>query len=571
MAPRRDPPGRTLTNVRAEGALDESRDAVVASHTTTAQLGPGHEPHAALIWWAGWAFVTVGCVLRIMQYAANRSLSIDESYLALNVVERSPRGLLHTLDFTQAAPVGFLEGEKVVTMILGRSEYALRLLPLLASLLAIVVFYRIARAILSPGAATVGVATFALLDPLIYYSATTKQYAFDVVATLMILAAALMVERRSPREKEIAALGVFGALLVWFSHASVFGLAALGLLLLRRAIDDRRSSAVLASCAAVAAWSVSFGLEYLITKSNLENILGAFQQGGGAAFNPANTSSGLAFGTLDRFRFLVGLEDITSGRPVLGSVSPDVNRLLTLMIIAVLATGYVSILRRNRSVAFMLVAPSVLAVVIAESGQYPLVSRTVLFAFPAIALCVGEGVRVLVQARIPHPLRAFCTALAMCAIAAIAILPAIHAFRPRANQEMKEALRYLGVHHEPGDGLYASFQAQYAVAYYHLCGCSAFDPATVWPFSTVSGSETAVAVATRSLNLVIESGKISVDTEPLLRRRRVWVLLAELPPRDRTPFLEYFGKHGTLRQRFIADAPSDSAAALYLYDVTGTH
>src|SRR5215216_5286159 len=98
----------------------------------------------------GWFIVGIGSALRILQYAANRSLSIDESFLALNLISKSPRELLQSLAFNQAAPLGFLEAEKLTLTIFGRSEYALRLLPLLASLVALVAFYGLAQRVLPP-------------------------------------------------------------------------------------------------------------------------------------------------------------------------------------------------------------------------------------------------------------------------------------------------------------------------------------------------------------------------------------------------------------------------------------
>ena len=43
------------------------------------------KPGRALVW----GLLAVGCALRLAQYLANRSVSLDESYLALNLIERS--------------------------------------------------------------------------------------------------------------------------------------------------------------------------------------------------------------------------------------------------------------------------------------------------------------------------------------------------------------------------------------------------------------------------------------------------------------------------------------------------
>src|SRR2546430_17722328 len=59
-----------------------------------------------------WAIVVLGIVLRTIRYFSDRSLWLDESYLALNVLGRSYSQLSGSLDFNQGAPVGFLYLEK---------------------------------------------------------------------------------------------------------------------------------------------------------------------------------------------------------------------------------------------------------------------------------------------------------------------------------------------------------------------------------------------------------------------------------------------------------------------------
>ncbi len=50
-----------------------------------------------------WMIIFLGVALRLAQYLANRSLWLDESYIALNIVQRSFSQLLQPLDFNQAA------------------------------------------------------------------------------------------------------------------------------------------------------------------------------------------------------------------------------------------------------------------------------------------------------------------------------------------------------------------------------------------------------------------------------------------------------------------------------------
>src|SRR5262245_19193615 len=54
------------------------------------------------------ALVLLGIGLRGVALRSDRNLWIDESMLALNLIERSPARLLEPLDWNQGAPVGFL-------------------------------------------------------------------------------------------------------------------------------------------------------------------------------------------------------------------------------------------------------------------------------------------------------------------------------------------------------------------------------------------------------------------------------------------------------------------------------
>jgi hypothetical protein len=526
--------------------------------------------------YAGWFFVALGSTLRILAYVANPSLSIDESYLALNLVERSPSELIGALAFNQAAPVGFLEAEKLIIAILGRDEYALRFLPLLLSLVALVFFCGVAQRVLRPSAALVAVVIFALLDPLVYYSATAKQYAFDVIAAVTILTLALVLEERPLRRRDILALTLLGGLLVWFSHASVFVLGGVALLLGIRCIGDRDWRRTSALVAMVGVWAASFAVEYLLTRSNLTGIVGSFETDGGGLLTPGQPGPSVFERATDRLRYLVGLEDTASGDPILASLPLYVNRSLTVLILLIAGAGFISLLRQRPRLALLLATPAVLAAIASAGDQYPLVGRTLLFLLPSVALCIGEGARVLLALVARKSLIATVAVAITASILAIAILPAIHVFNPRRTEEMKLALRHLGMHHRSGDTLYVSNQAQYAFAYYHLCSCSNFDPRAAWPFSTTSDGpdQRAAAVETRSPRLIIEASppapdEVSAVTRPLIGRSRVWVLFADAPDYQKQPLLDNLDRHGRRLRQFRAPGPSAVAASLYLYDLRG--
>lgn len=173
--------------------------------------------------------IAVGVLLRLIEFWRNQPLSVDEAALARNVLARSWRALLlQPLDFAQIEPPGFLLLQKAATLVLGSSEAALRLMPLLAGCVGVVLAFAVGRRLFTPGAAWGFTALIGLATPLVTYAATAKQYAFDVMATLAVILITLdVVQPRSIRRA--AAMGLAAASTVLFSFTAVFILASAAL------------------------------------------------------------------------------------------------------------------------------------------------------------------------------------------------------------------------------------------------------------------------------------------------------------------------------------------------------
>ena len=77
------------------------------------------------------AILIAGLLLRLLHYLNNRSLWLDEAKLARNILDRGPIELLTPLEYNQGAPILFLLLVDATTALLGSSELALRLVPLL--------------------------------------------------------------------------------------------------------------------------------------------------------------------------------------------------------------------------------------------------------------------------------------------------------------------------------------------------------------------------------------------------------------------------------------------------------
>ena len=213
--------------------------------------------------WASWTIAVLGIALRIRQFAFDRSLWNDEADLALNVINRGYIGLTRQLALDQGAPIGFLWLEKTATEIFGPSEYALRLVPLIAGIGSVLLFRSLTARVLPPLAGAVALGLFAVCPTLVYFSSEVKQYGVDVAAVVAIAwFLPLMLEGDLTWRKCLSYGGV-GAVLVWCSFPAVFVLAAESCVIVIMRWNRKELEWLPRFLAGCGIWLVSFGVEYI--------------------------------------------------------------------------------------------------------------------------------------------------------------------------------------------------------------------------------------------------------------------------------------------------------------------
>ncbi len=408
-------------------------------------------------------FVALGAVLRVAQYAANRSLWLDEAALAINILERDSRSLLLPLDLHQAAPPGFLLLERLASQTLGPSEWCLRLLPLLASLAALLLFRRVAARLLEPPAALLAVALFALGDPLISFASEVKPYAVDVAVALLLLDLALSFSgpAGSLRARAAIALAVAGAAAVWISFPSVFVLAGIGSTLAVWALRLRDRKRLAALLAVGVVWGMSFLAVYRIS------------------LRAASASSYLLLYWAPNFLPLPprSLSDLLWLPNHLGALFGDpVGFVFRGLGVLTFLVGCVSFLARHRGRLALLVTPLLFALLGSGFRKYPFYGRLLLFLVPFLLLLVAEGaerIRSLTTPVAPS-VGVILIGLLLFHPAAIALRFLLH---PRTREEIRPVLAYVKEKAAPGDGLYVYGGAVPAFRYY--AGRYAFSPRRV--------------------------------------------------------------------------------------------
>jgi hypothetical protein len=487
-----------------------------------------------------WASLGAGVVLRVWQYLLNRSLWLDEAYLALNLTHRSFFGLLKPLDFDQGAPLGFLWLEKAALQVFGSREYALRLLPLLAGVAALFLFYRLAKSTLPPVATAVALGLFALSPSLVYYSSEVKQYSLDVAIGILIYCLALRGSRSEWSNLRIGLFGLLGAASIWLSHPATFVLAATGatFTIVLATQKDWRQLARFST--AFLMWGGSLGFCYLLSLRGLSHNhdLLAYWQAEFMPLPPRSVSdvkwfldsffdffakaAGLQFTALAGFAFLVGTARMLRAQP---------ERLA------------------------LLLGPGLLTLLASGLHKYPFGGRLALFLVPAALLLISLGAEEVRRASWRHS-----PVIAYALVGLLLLDPAVfvvHHFAEAgievehpgtmAPEEIKPVMAYIGRHRQPGDLVYLFYAAQPAFQYYSEHWSQ---PQQNVVLGAASGDDPANYVA-------------DLDR---LRGKRVWVVFSHV---------RGVGKSESSYIRFYLDMLGprigffhSPGAAAYLYDLT---
>ena len=508
-----------------------------------------------------WCIIVFGVTLRMAQYLFNASLYVDEGSLALNIINRSFAGLLQPLDFEQAAPIGFLFMERLAFLAFGDSEYALRLFPFLCSLASLYLFYEVTRRCLSRWAVAVALLMFAASSYLIYYSAQIKQYSSDVAITLIIILAGLEIGVKELTNRRMVMFATVGALLVWFSHSSVFVLAGVGIALSLAAMREKNWQRFWKLAGVYAVWILSFAAMYAVSLRNLsgnQTLEKSWAKKG--AFMPL-----LPHSLSDLEWFPVAFVKMFSNP--FGIPFPAVAAIVFII-------GCVAFLSKNRTQLFIFIAPLLFTALASGLRKYPFGRRLLLFLMPAALIVIAAGIEYIARKRLPY------SVIAGCAIAALLLIQPVggatsNMLHPR--DEVKPVMAYVRDHFQPGDVVYIYHHLRQPFQYY----------AKRYHFNE---GDYALGIDARD-----ESKKRSdwqayeKDLDQLRGRTRVWLMFSHVRRiqnvREDEFMLQYLNGIGAKLEEFTpASAPPSSeadesdqadleenvpaAASVYLYDLS---
>ncbi len=470
--------------------------------------------------------VALGTLLRLRRYLQDRGLMHDDAQLASNIFSKSFAQLLRPLDIgDQAAPVGFLVLQKCSTLLFGHSDRAIRLVPFLAAVIVLPLFFLTVRRTAGNRTALMATALLALAEPLVRYCAEAKQYSTDVLWTTVALALAVR-RRQHPGHRRSWRRG---AVLLWFSHPLLFVLGGIGLTLFITHLHNRKYELAWADAAIGAVWLASFAVNYLlISRFYVANdYLRAYWQKL-AAFAPAPDSLRSVIwypaAILHLFNYPLGI--------LPGGDSQNAARLISAVGVAVFVFGCFVMGRRcPRMLGFMAIA-ILLAITASALQRYPFAERLTLFCAPLIVLPLGLALGIGWWWR--NAGRAVLWLL-VCAILFLypVYIQAKYAVHPEVIYDAKPAINYVKAHWHAGDSLYLHWGSDVLGTYYLKA-----DPAlAIPPGNLIEGVYKPTPAA--------RFQQYSSEALRLRGRRRIWIIFS-MAPQDRPIVEQLFKRHGVL-------------------------
>lgn len=475
-----------------------------------------------------------GIAIRLRVYAAGRSLWYDEAVLALNLVHRSLGDMIPPYDYGQVAPVGFMLLAKSVMLLLGNTDYVLRIIPLLAGVAAVPLTYLLARKWSRGWAPLLALGMFALAPTLIYYSSEVKQYSSDSLATVALLLAGWACSNEDHAPKPVIVLGAVGLLAMWMSHPAVFVLAGV-LLTLAVPVLLRRSWPQLWRLVVLGAlFAANFALVYL-TSLRLwagQSGLSDFWQG---SFAPLSGPDALAW-----------------YRQALGDVANPSALSIGFLALALFLLGMISFGLRSRRLLAMAAAPILIALVASSLHLYPFSGRFLLFTVPIAFIITAEGVE-WIRLGVARWNAALGNLVAAACAVAMLIEPAGIALKwiqsPPMRDHIKPALAYLSQHRQPSDVIYLYYMAIPQYRYYA-------------PFYDLEDMPYIDGIASRGHPVAYLA-----DINALVGRPRVWLVFSHVYRSGKLNEQVYFSQHldqiGTRLDEYYS-----SGVTIYLYDFT---
>lgn len=435
-----DRPGKVATVVRARRQ--------VGHRVASKPVGPARRVFTRrLLAAATLAAVAAGVLFRVVRYAANWPLWGDEAFLAVSLITRDFAGLARPLEYFQIAPVGFLWAERAVVGVLGFGEWALRLVPFLAGLASLALFWRFARATLGRRAAAMAIAFFAASFYPIRHATEVKPYATDLLLALGLTILAHRIGRRMDSARDWLALAALAASGVWASYPLIFVAGGLGWVLGLRVRSSTSRPALIAWLGFLAATLASWAAMY-VTTARPQSLAAPF-------YRDMPTWEDSFPPIAQPWKLPWWMVKVHTGNMM--AYPYGGNSFGSVLTAVLVLAGSVVLWRRDRGLLALLLAPLGPAFLASALHRYPYgtSARIALYLAPAICLLAGQGLTALIVLILPRKdarrgLVLVPSAFAVACVAG-AIVSAVQPYKGKVDAAYRDLVRDLAARARPGD------------------------------------------------------------------------------------------------------------------------
>ena len=400
--------------------------------------------------------VLSGLAWRALRFGLHFEITCDEAGILRSVMERDYRQLLEPLSYANVSPPLFLWLTKALDSAF-RSEWAVRLVPFLAGLAAVGIFWLVCRETLRGYARWLAWALFCVSNVPIAEGTRVKGYTVDLLVATVLLWLMLRWLLHGREVRYLIWLGLCGPPFVWLSYTSVLVIGAAGLVLLVSMVQRRGDEKRISDQPTRVGWqNVTAGFVFLLVTAASALVLYLVNVRPGIHASLAN---GLAdfwkggYPPLDHpLRIPVWLLVVHTGRGFAWPVGE--NHFGSSLTCALWLTGLVVYWRRgNRLVWTLLLMPQILSLAAACLHRYPYLQnpRLCMFLGPSICIFVAAGGQYLIDRLRPEKRRPYyrfaALALLLCALGGITretVLRIREVNGPGIRSTLKEASQMVG-------------------------------------------------------------------------------------------------------------------------------
>ena len=403
--------------------------------------------------------ILLGIILRLSNYIYNRSLWVDEAWVANDILTRTFKEIflnkVNYVGLPAIPPAGFLLIEKSLVNIGGNSEYVLRLFPFLCGALAVILYWALLKKWTSQITAVMALSLFIFTGSLINYSAQCKQYSGEVMVAIVLYLAAVYFQAKAASTGRVLIFALIGMIGMYISHTAIFILGGIAITQTLFLFNSEERKVRWGYLFTYILWAACFILIYVVYlkvmvdkntpmgKFCINSTLTHFMPSGGI-FSLGGWEW-IWKNTLDCFQDPLGVSPI-------------------LLALSMFLLGAIGIFKIDKRIFLMLVLPMVLMIVASGLRKYPFYGRFLLFLVPAALLFMAQAISMITsRGKIGLVLGVLIFFVLMGEPFKSAISNEIS---PQGREEMRPIVGFLQKEQFPGDSLYMNNSAQYAYAYY---------------------------------------------------------------------------------------------------------